>query len=286
MGYKIKKNNMDGSDPLQIDIGKVLSDKSPGVAKILPGFLINYLRKIVHEKELNDFFRDYGTLHNVDFVKAGVTYLGINYKVHRKEVLPLTGRNIFVSNHPLGGFDGMIFLLELSKYYDNIKFPVNDILMNVKNMEGVFIAINKHGAQARDAALALEEAYASDDQILYFPAGLCSRKKKGKICDLTWHKSFISKAIKHKRTIVPVYFSGRNSEFFYRLSNFRSIFGIKTNFEMFYLVDEMFKQRGKQIDLVFGKGFSWETFDKSKTPLEWADWLKEKSYELAGYIPE
>jgi len=277
---------MDGSDPIQINVAQVLRDKSPGMAKIVPKFLINYLKRIVHQDEMNEFFKDYGNLHNIDLVQAGMTYLGIDYKAHNKEAIPLTGRNIFVSNHPLGGFDGLVFMLELSKYFDNIKFPVNDILMNVKNMEGVFLAVNKHGAQARDAAIALDDAYASDDQILYFPAGLCSRKKKGEICDLTWHKSFFTKAIKHKRTIVPVYFSGRNSEFFYRLSNFRTGLGIKTNFEMLYLVDEMFKQRNKKIDIVFGKGYPWDSFDKSLSAIEWAAWLKEKSYELARFIPE
>ena len=195
-------------------------------------------------------------------------------------------RNIFVSNHPLGGLDGLVFMTELSKYYDKIKIPVNDILMNVTNMKDVFLPVNKHGAQGREGVRAFEAAYESDYQMLYFPAGLCSRKKKGVISDLVWHKSFLAKAIKHKRDIVPVYFSGRNSDFFYNLSNIRIRAGIKWNLEMLYLVDEMFKQKDKELHLVFGQAYSWETFDKSKTPMEWAEWLKSKSYELAKHIPE
>jgi 1-acyl-sn-glycerol-3-phosphate acyltransferase len=277
---------MPGEDPLKIDVAQILRDKSPGISKLMPRFLINYLRKIIHEEDLNNFFRDFGNLHNVDLVRAGLTYMGIEYSVHNKEAIPTSGRNIFVSNHPLGGLDGLVFMTELSKYFDNIKFPVNDILMNVTNMEEVFLPINKHGAQGRDAAKAIDEAYASDSQILYFPAGLCSRKIKGEIKDLVWHKSFISKAIKHKRTIVPVYFSGRNSDFFYKLSNIRVGLGIKWNLEMLYLVDEMFRQTGKDLHIVFGKGYDWDMFDKSKTPIEWANWLKSKSYELAKYLPD
>ena len=277
---------MEGSEPIQIDVGKVLKDKNPGLSKLIPGFLVNYLRKIIHEEELNSFFRDFGTLHNIELVRAGLTYMGIEYNVHNKEAMPTSGRNIFVSNHPLGGLDGLVFMAELSKYFKKIKFPVNDILMNITNMEEIFLPINKHGSQARDAAIAIDEAYASDYQLLYFPAGLCSRKKGGEISDLPWHKNFVSKAVKHKRSIVPVYFSGRNSDFFYKLSNLRTGLGIKSNFEMLYLVDEMFKQKGRKLDIVFGQAYEWKHFDRSKSAKEWAEWLMEKSYELKRFVTE
>ncbi len=276
---------MSGSEQILIDVGKILKDKNPGLSRVIPGFVINYLRKIVHEDELNDFFRDFRDLQGVELVKAGLTYLGISYHVHNKNNIPVSGRNIFISNHPLGGLDGLVFILELSKHFDDIKSPSNDILMNVANMKNILLPINKHGAQSRDAAKLLEEAYASDSQILYFPAGLCSRKKKGVIRDLVWHKNFLIKAIKHKRNVIPVYFSGRNSDFFYNLANIRVFLGIKSNFEMLYLADEMFKQKNQNFHIVFGKSISWEKFDKSKSPVEWTEWLKSKSYELANDIP-
>ncbi len=179
----------------------------------------------------------------------------------------------------------MVFIYELSKLYPDIKFPVNDILLNIENMSGIFLPINKHGAQGKDAARKIEEAYASDNQILYFPAGLCSRKKGGVIKDLQWHKSFITKAIQHKRDIIPAYFSGRNSDFFYNLSNIRNFLGLKANIEMLYLADEMFKQKDKEIRMIFGEPIPWQTFDKSKSPPEWAEWVKSRSYELESFIP-
>jgi putative hemolysin len=130
----------------------------------------------------------------------------------------------------------------------------------------------------------IEEAYSSESQILYFPAGLCSRKKRGVIRDLEWHKSFITKAIQHKRDIVPAYFSGRNSDFFYNLSNLRKLLGIKGNFEMLYLPDEMFRQKDKEISLVFGKPIPYISFDKSKSAPEWAEWVKNESYKLKSAI--
>ena len=272
------------NDILRIDIEQVLYSKNPGLKKAIPGFIIRYLKRIVHQDELNDFLGKNGHLRDAEFIKAGLDYFNISYNTSGTENIPLSGRNLFVSNHPLGGLDGLVFIYELSKYFKELKFPVNDILMSIRNLTGIFVPINKHGTQVREAVRMIEESYASGSQILYFPAGLCSRKKNGIISDLKWHKSFITKAIQYIRDVVPAYFSGRNSNFFYNLSNIRKFFGIKANIEMLYLADEMFRQKGKVIDLVFGKPIPWQTFDHSKTHPEWADWVKGKSYELKSFI--
>jgi 1-acyl-sn-glycerol-3-phosphate acyltransferase len=264
----------------RIDVEKVLYSKNPKLKRIVPGFFVNYLKRIVHQDELNSFLEEWGHLKDAGLIEAGLKFLQIKYLVSGIERIPKTGRYIFVSNHPLGGLDGLVFIYEISKIFPDIKFPVNDILTSIENLSGIFLPINKHGPQGKDAARRIEEAYASDGQILYFPAGLCSRKKRGVIKDLQWHKSFISKAIQHKRDIIPAYFSGRNSNFFYNLSNFRKFIGIKANIEMLYLADEMFRQKDKEIRLVFGNKIPWQTFDKSRTPGEWAEWVKSKSYEL------
>jgi hypothetical protein len=267
-----------------IDVEKVINSKNPSLGKSLPSFLIRYLKKIVHQEELNDFLRKYGHLKNAELIYAGLQHFKIMYNVSGSENIPKSGRYIFVSNHPLGGLDGLVFIYEISRYFSDLKFPVNDILTNIENLNGIFLPVNKHGSQGREAARMIEEAYSSDSQILYFPAGLCSRKKGGKIKDLTWQKSFITKAIMHKRDIIPAFFSGRNSDFFYNLSNIRNFLGIKANIEMLYLADEMFKQKDKEIQLIFGQKIPWETFDKSKSPVEWAEWVRSKSYELESFV--
>jgi 1-acyl-sn-glycerol-3-phosphate acyltransferase len=268
----------------KIDVKNVLHSKNPALSKAIPGFVINYLKRIVHQDELNEFLGKWGHLRDSELITAGLEHFEIKFRVSGSENIPKSGRFIFVSNHPLGGLDGLVFIHELSKHFHDIKFPVNDILTNIKNLSGIFIPVNKHGAQAKDAALMIEEAYSSDSQILYFPAGLCSRKKGGVIKDLQWHKSFITKSIQHKRDIVPAFFSGRNSNFFYNLANFRKLLGLKANIEMLYLADEMFKQKDKEIRLVFGKPIPWETFDKTKSALEWADWVKSKTSGLESFI--
>ena len=278
-----------GSEPgnpenQRIDVKEVLRSKNPALSRTIPGFIVNYLKGIVHQDELNEFLDKWGHLRDSELIAAGLDHFDIKFKVTGAENIPLTGRYIFVSNHPLGGLDGLVFIYELSKHFRDVKFPVNDILTNIRNLSGIFLPVNKHGAQAKEAARLIEEPYASDNQILYFPAGLCSRRKRGVIKDLQWHKSFISKSIQHRRDVVPAFFSGSNSNFFYNLANIRQFLGIKANIEMLYLADEMFKQKDKEINLVFGKPIPWETFDKTKSALEWADWVKTKSYELESFI--
>lgn len=274
----------DSMETIKIDVEQVLYSKNAALKKSAPRFIINYLKRIVHQDELNNFLQKYGHLRDAEFIEAGLEYFNIRYNVFGSENIPPEGRYIFVSNHPLGGLDGLVFIYELSKHYSDLKFPVNDILMNIKNLSGIFLPVNKHGSQGREAVKHIQEAYDSRKQILYFPAGLCSRKRKGIIKDMEWQKSFITKAVDSKRDIVPAFFSGRNSGFFYNLSNLRKFLGIKANIEMLYLPDEMFRQKGQVLNLVFGKAIPWQTFTHEKTPLEWAQWVKDKSYALESEI--
>lgn len=268
------------SQPLQVDVEKILADKNPKIRRLLPGFVIRYLKRIVHQDDINEILRNFAHLRGAEFNDAALGFMGIRYRAFGVENLPRGGRNIFVSNHPLGGLDGMVFMSELTKHFPAIKFPVNDILLYIENYGDIFLPVNKVGSFGREAAQLMEKAYASDYQLLNFPAGICSRKIKGVITDLPWQKSFIVKAVQHQRDIVPCYFAGRNSSFFYNLANFRTAIRLKMNLEMLYLVDEMFRQKGKNIDVYFGEPIPWQTFDRSKKPQEWAEMVREKTYNL------
>jgi putative hemolysin len=263
-----------------IDIEEVIRKKNPKLLKVLPKFLIRYLKHITHQDELNDAINKNKNKFGTDFVKGILQELGIRFEVYGTENIPVSGRFIFAANHPLGGLDGLVLIDDVGKHFPHLKFVVNDLLLNVKNMAPVFVPVNKHGRQSIEYAQKIDEAYKSDEQILYFPAGLCSRKVKGQIADLEWHKSFIVKAVKYQRDIIPVYFEGRNSNFFYTLANIRKSLGIKTNIEMLYLVDEMFKQREKLIKLTYGKPISCTTFNHSKQPSEWAESVRRTVYSM------
>lgn len=265
----------------KIDVKEVFRKKNPAVSKMVPGFVYRYLKRVIHEKELNKILPKIAHLNGLDFVRAGLKELGLNVKSYGKEDIPREGNYIFVANHPLGGPDGLVFAKEVGDIFPNVRFIVNDILLNLPNFEPLFVPVNKHGSQSSEYVRKIDETYQSDVQVLNFPAGLCSRKVKGQIVDLEWHKSFINKAKKHKRDVIPVHISGRNSNFFYNLANLRKFLNIKANIEMFYLPDEMFKQRNKDIVITFGKPISYTTFDKRYRPKEWADRVKWHVYELA-----
>jgi len=265
-----------------INVRQVFHDKNPRLASILPGFVFRYLEKIVHQRDINEFLSKHGEKQGLEFARAAIREFNVTITVSGSENLPATGRFIFACNHPLGGFDGILLMDVMSRYYSDFKFLSNDILMNIINLHSIFIPINKHGKQATDAAARLHEAYLSDQQIVTFPSGLVSRYIKGQVMDLEWKKNFISKAVHYKRDIIPVHFTGRNSAFFYRFYKIRKFLGIKANLEMFYLVDETFKHRNDHLTVTFGKPISHLTFDSSKTPTQWAKWVKEQVYALAG----
>jgi len=265
-----------------VNIRNIFYSKNPSLARLLPGFVFRYLEKIAHQKDNNEFLEKHGEKMGLDFVRAAIHDFNVNVIIKGEENLPARGRFIFASNHPLGGFDGILLMDVLSRYYKDFKFLSNDLLMNILNLHPIFIPINKHGKQAMEAAARLDEAFISDTHIVTFPAGLVSRRVKGQIMDLVWHKNFITKAVHYRRDIIPVHFTGRNSNFFYILYKIRSFLGIKANLEMFYLVDETYKHRNDTLTVTFGKPISYTTFDRSKTHLEWAKWVKEQVYALGG----
>ncbi len=264
-----------------IDIDQVLKTKAASSARKIPRFVVNYLKRILHQDELNHILTIYEDKDGVDFMSELINYFDLNLELIGEENIPKEGRYIFASNHPLGGLDGICLSAILGNIYNGkIKYPVNDLLFFIPNLRSIFIPINKHGKQSKEAATLTDEAYASDNQIITFPAGLCSRKIKGKIVDLEWKKSFIQKAVEYKRDIVPIYFEGKNSNFFYNLANLRVKLGVKTNIEMLYLSDEVFKSKHSRYKIYFGKPIPWQTFDNSKKPTEWAAWMKEIVYSL------
>lgn len=266
-----------------IDIDKVLREKAPDKAKYIPRFVVSYLKRIVHQDELNTFLTQIGDKQGVDFAKGALDFLNDKIVVKGEENLPKDGRlYTFVSNHPMGGQDGLALGAVIGEHYQGkIKFLVNDLLMNLHGLAPFFIPINKTGKQAKDFPRKVEAGFASkEDQLIMFPAGICSRKQNGVIKDLPWKKTFVSKSVEYQRDVVPIYFDGRNSNFFYNLANVCKWLGIKFNIAMLYLADEMFRNKNKTFTVTIGKPIPWQTFDNTKTPNEWAQFVKEIVYKL------
>ena len=262
-----------------IDIEKVIASKNEKVLKWLPQFIINYLKRVIHQDFINEFLVKEKDKFGLDFVEAILTGFGVKVKVEGAENIDPSKRLMIAANHPLGGMDGIALMHVVGKIRKDILFPVNDLLMNVPNLKELFIPINKHGSNMENARI-IDQAFDGNKMMLYFPAGLVSRRQHGEILDLEWKKTFIRKARSYKRDIIPTYISGLNSNWFYGLAQWRKRLGISANLEMLYLVDEMAKQRGKEIIIKFGEAIPYQTFDRSKKDILWAAEVKETVYKL------
>lgn len=267
-----------------IDVKKILESKMGDKARLVPSPLVNWLKRIIHQDEVNRFLWDSRRLEGVEWLEECVSYLDMTLDVQGMENLPdkNDGRlYTFVSNHPLGGIDGVALGSIIGRHYDGrFRYLVNDLLMNLPGLAPVCIPINKTGNQSRNFPAMVEAGFRSDNHMLMFPAGLCSRRQNGCIRDLEWKKTFIVKSVETKRDVVPIHFGGQNSDFFYRLANVCKAVGVKFNVAMLFLVDEMYKNVHKTFRISIGKPIPWQTFDKSRTPAQWAAFVREQVYRL------
>lgn len=263
----------------EINIDELLSTKAPGAYRFIPRFLINYIKRIVHEREINEFLIKNRDTKGLDFVDASIKLMGAHVITKGAENIPKTGGYIFASNHPLGGLDGLAVIHSIGTVRPDIKFFVNELLMALENMNAIFVPVNINGNSTRQMLEQVEKIYSSNVAIPIFPAGLVSRKSgKNNIKDLTWKKSFITQSKHFHKDIVPIYIEGKNSRFFYNFASWRKKAGIKVNLEMFFLVNEMFHQKDKNIILHFGKPVPYITFDKTHTDAEWANLFRDALY--------
>lgn len=267
-------------DPQILDIEQVIVSRAGKKARYIPKFLIRWFKKFIHQDYINGYLKE-GYL-GVEFCENCLKYLGVEIEVKGFENLPDDGRlYTFVSNHPLGAIDGVTLGAIIGRKYNcKIKYLMNDLLMNLKGMAPLGIPINKIGGQARNLPRLINDVYSSDNQMLIFPAGLCSRKINGKIQDLEWGKSFVKKSRETGRDIVPIHFEGENSKRFYRVATWCKRLKLKFNFAMMLLPDEMYRSSGKKYTITFGKPIPVAELDKSKSDYEWAQEIRKRVYVL------
>ena len=267
-----------------IDIDEILKNKLGDKVNYLPRFVASWLKKITHQDEINVFLWNHRHLTGTEWLEACIDFLDVTLEIHGEENLPDPHNGklyTFVSNHPLGGADGVAIGAIIGRHYGNqFRYLLNDLLLNLPALKPVSIGINKTGKQGRNFPAMVEEGFQSDNHIIMFPAGLCSRKIDGQIRDIPWKKTFISKSVEHHRDVVPIHFDGRNSDRFYFIAHLCKVFRLKVNLAMLFLVDEMFKNKHQTFHVKIGKPIPWQTFDKSKTPREWAQYVQNIVYQL------
>ncbi len=264
-----------------IDIEGVIRQQAPAVYKKMPRFVFPLLRKIMHEEELNRFLYKEKDKIGVDFATAILEDFGCEVEVRGMENISENGRYLFCANHPMGGLDGMALISRIGQVRKEILFPVNSMLLALPPFQPLFLPISKLQKNTENRR-SLEAAFAGSADLLYFPAGLCSRKqKKGVIADLEWKKTFVTQARRTQRDVVPVYVDGKNSPFFYNLARWRTRLGLRMNIEQMFLVNEMFKMRNQKICLILGKPIPFQVLDKRHSDKQWAALIREHVYRLA-----
>ena len=283
-------------EAIQIDIRKVVENKNKKLAKRLPSFIYSLIKNLVHLKQINEILRECNGMQGAEFAAGALNYLkvkghikyaeGAEEVLNHRDVKYEKGKNcryLFVSNHPLGGLDGLILINEITHRFGPSKFIVNDFLFNIKPLQDIFIPVNKTGKTSRVNLENIKAAYASEYNLCNFPAGLCSRLIHGKLMDMEWHKNFVGEAVESGRDIVPVFFSGKNSMAFYRLAKIRKFLGIKFNIEMLFLPHELFKQTGAEFDMIIGKPISHkEIKDSGVNAQQWCNIIRGKVYEYGS----
>lgn len=267
-----------------IDLDLILSSKMGSKAKFVPRPFVSWLKRVIHQDEVNRFLWESRHLSGTEWLEECVRYLDMTLQIVGEENLPAKDDGklyTFVSNHPLGGADGVALGSIIGRHYDGrFRYLVNDLLMNLPGLAPVCIPINKTGSQSRSFPQMVEDGFKSDNHILMFPAGICSRRIDGKVQDIAWKKTFITKSVEYQRDVVPIHFSGSNSDFFYKLASFSDKYVKKINLAMLFLVDEMYKNVHKSFQVTIGKPIPWQTFDKSKSASTWAQEVRSRVYAL------
>lgn len=265
-----------------IDLDKSIKEQEGGILKKLPGFVVNIIKRIIHQDEANRIFNKISCYHGVEFLEKMLLEMDIKVDIVGLENLPENKKCFFACNHPFGFADALIINKIIAKKYGSVKVIANDVFLFLPQLHEYIAAVNVFDGATKDNLRVLDLLYSQDIPVVHFPAGIVSRKIKGKIIDYKWQKSFIKKAIEHNRDIVPVFFHGQNSRLFYMIFQIRSFLRIKANIELMLLPDEFVRKQHSTIKVSIGEPISYQQFDKSKTHNDWAQWVKGKAYELGN----
>ncbi len=263
-----------------IDLEKIIRGSNSKFLKSLSKFIIRLIVKLIHQDEMNQTINRNRHLTGLPFVTEILKDWKVNVIIKGEENIPKTGKFVFVANHPVGGIDALSFLSAIYRFYPVVISPANQLFQYIPNLHPVILSVNVFGANTKDTASKLNQLFESDSQIMIFPAGEVSRRNKGVISDIVWQKSFITKSVRFKRDIIPVFINGRNSNFFYFIANLRKLLGIKMYLETILLPGEMMKQRNSSITLTIGKPMPWQTFTTEKSQNDWAQFVKKVVYDM------
>ena len=257
-------------------------------AKRVPRFLVSWLKRRLHQDEVNAFLEKEGDIQGVPWVEDVVEYLGMKLVIEGEENLPAVDdpkRYTFVSNHPLGALDGITLLHLVGRHRPDFKVMVNMFLNHISAMRPSFIAVDPFASddpvKKATSVKGIREAIKrvkSGSPIGFFPAGAMSRvNKELRIMDREWQPTILNLIRKLEVPVVPIYFHDRNSAIFNILG------AISWQLRTLRLPTEVFLRKGKQMHISIGEPISVEEQKQCGSIEELGKYLYDKTYSLRSY---
>jgi len=271
-----------------ISVERSLYEKFPrlaeGVAKSLSRPMVNLLRRIVCEEQVNDCLVRYGNYSGFEFIEHLLEGFDVSYSVANtdRENIPVDGPVVIVANHPLGALDALTLLQFVGSVRRDVRILANDVLMHLVPLRPLLLPINVFGGDTsapsgmRGAYRALEQGQA----LIVFPSGEVSRMRPNGVRDGRWSAGFLRMARKSGAPILPVHIDAHNSPLFYGVSM------LAKPLSALLLAREMFGAKHMRIGFTIGQAIPAQALERENaTPEQLAKAMRRHVYQLVKRRP-
>jgi putative hemolysin len=267
------------------EVAKSINADKYGVLGTFAGWI---LMKVLKISTLNKVYDRNKHLQDVEFLNAILQDLEIKFEIPEEDLkrLPKDGAYITISNHPLGGIDGVLLLKLMLEKEPNFKIIANFLLHRIEPLKKYIMPVNpfENHKDVKSSVIGLKETFRhlSDGKPLgMFPAGEVSTYKDGKlVVDKPWEEGAMKVIRKAQVPVVPIYFHAKNSRLFYFLSK------IDDTMRTAKLPSELFSQKDRIIRVRIGKPISVAEQNEHTTIEDYSEFLRKKTYMLANSFNE
>ncbi|WP_067031528.1 GNAT family N-acyltransferase [Allomuricauda sp. CP2A] len=263
------------------EVAKVIHLDKYGFLGTFVGWLLMVATKIT---TINRFYNKNKELPGPEFLDAILEHYEIDFEVPEEDLkrLPKSGPYITISNHPLGGIDGVLLLKLLLKERPDFKIIANFLLHRIEPLRPYIMPVNpfENHKDAKSSIMGFKSAMAhlkEGHPLGIFPAGEVSTYRDGKlVVDRPWEEAALKLIRKAEVPVVPIYFHARNSRLFYRLSKINDVFRTAK------LPSELTSQSRRPIKVRIGQPISVNTQNEEETLESFTELLRKKTYLLAN----
>ncbi len=267
------------------EVAKAIKTDKYGLLGTFSGWL---LMKVLKISTLNKIYNRNKHLNDLEFLNAILDEFQIKFEIPEEDLkrLPKEGAYITISNHPLGGIDGLLLLKLMLEREPNFKIIANFLLHRIEPIKPYIMPVNPFENQkdAKSSVIGIKETlrHLSDGKPLgIFPAGEVSTYKDGKlIVDKPWEEGALKIIKKANVPVVPIYFHAQNSKLFYRLSK------LSDTLRTAKLPSELLTQKNRIIKVRIGKPISINELNEHTNIPEFGEFLRKKTYMLSNSFEE